>query len=268
MTNGDAFPLYSVAHLETPASRAATTFGALIDGIAAADERILFHHVALIPLRFENARDLPANDFARWVRTALQDPETAEQLAFAGAPSLTPLEEVRRALLDALRRTPEPHRRREAPEEAAFHFIRASTVTAPLGVSLETPDDIVARWPTIDRASLFYHLIEAPLLGPPSADLAAWLRARGAGGLARSAAELAAAGRPLAILQRDLGARWKRRLIPNRFVRRLEASETERREEARRAMARLAGRLRGTSSENHPRDEDSLLLDRDAEELE
>lgn len=251
MSAPDGFPLVSVSHLESPASRSATTIDSLIEGIAGADARVLFHHVARIPLRFENSRDLPANDFSRWVRTSLQDPETAEHLAFSGSPSLMPLEDLRRALLHTLERVPARRRRQEAPEEAAFHFLRATSVTAPLGVSLREPHDLTVHWGRIDRACLFYHLIEAPLLGPESATLGPWLRSMGAVGLAQSAEELAATGRPLSILQRELGSRWRRRLLPNRLVRRLDSPEEVRQAEAREAILRLAGRLRGAPVESH-----------------
>jgi len=244
------FQLKSVTHLESPAGAAATSLEGLHDAIAIAGHEVLFHHVTCLSIRFANARDLPANDFSRWARTALQDPEAAEQLAFAGAPSLAPLEEVRAALLAALERVPARRRRHEAPEEAALRFVRAHTVAAPLPVTLTEPRDLVAQWPQIDRASLFYHLIEAPVLGPEDARLVPWLRSHGGAALAQGAENLAAAGHPMGRLHKDLGTRWRRRLIPDRLVQRLESSEDRRRAEAREAMARLAGRLRGTPDRN------------------
>ena len=245
MTPTEGFHFHSVSHLESPTGASAVSLEALREGIAAAGHEVLFHHVTRLPIRFSHARDLPANDFARWARTALQDPAAAEQLAFAGAPSLAPLEEVRASLLAALEHVPARRRQHESPEEAAFRFVRSKSVTAPLPVVLVEPRDLSAQWPVLDRASVFYHLIEASVLGPGTAALIPWLRARGAASLAAHAEELAAAGHPLARLHRDLGARWRRKLIPERLVRRLETPEEERREEARTVIARLAGRLRG-----------------------
>lgn len=244
MTTADSFPLLSVSHLESPTGASAASLETLRDAIAAAGHDVLFHHVTRLPIRFAHARDLPANDFARWARTALQDPASAEQLAFAGAPSLAPMEEVRASLLAALDHVPGRRRLHESPDEAAFCFVRARSVTVPLSLELCEPQDISARWPLVDRASIFYHLIEASTLGPESAALIPWLDARGASTLARHARELAAAGLPLARLHRELGTRWRRRLIPERLVRRLDSSEELRRAEAHAAIARLAGRLR------------------------
>ena len=249
MTETAVFQLSSVAHLESPAGRAATSLDTLRNGIQAADVAVIFHHVTRVAIRHAGARDLPANDFARWVGTVLRDPETAEHLAFAGSRPLAPLEEVRGLMLGALGRVPARRRQQEAPEEAAFHFVRARSIPAPLGLEISEPTELVERWPDVDLAAMFYHLIETPLLGPERDRLVPWLRARGAERLAKVATELAESGRPLARLHRDLGARWRRVLIPNRLVRRLDASEETRREEARAAVTRLAERLRPTPKE-------------------
>ena len=253
MTETAGFPLSSVAHLESPVGRAATSLDSLRDGIEAADVAVIFHHVTRVAIRHPGARDLPATDFARWVGTVLRDQETAEHLAFAGSRPLAPLEEVRGLMLGALGRVPPRRRQQEAPDEAALHFVRAHSIPAPLGFEIAEPMELVERWPEVDLAAMFYHLIETPLLGPDGDRLVPWLRARGAERLARVATELAESGRPLARLHRDLGTRWRRLLIPNRLVRRLETSEETRREDARAAVARLAGRLRpGPRNEPEP----------------
>lgn len=245
MTPSAEFPLYSVSHLESPAGIVATNLQSLAEGIAAAPSLALFHHVARLPIRFPHVRDLPANDFSRWVRTTLQDPETAEQLAFAGAPSLQAIESLRESLLAALKKIPDRRREQEAPPEAAFQFVLARSVPASLGESLAEPRDISAVWTRLDQATIFYHLIEAPLLGPDSARLGDWLASHNSAGLARVAEELANAGYPMGRLHRELGTRWRRKLIVGQLVQALDAPEGTRRAVARDTIARLAGRLRG-----------------------
>ena len=261
MTTSGGFPLYSVAHLESPAGIVATSLDSLAEGIASAPVLSIFHHVASLPLRFPHGRELPANDFSRWARTTLQDPETAEQLAYAGAPSLLPLETVRDSLLDTLKKIPARRRQHEAPAEAAFRFVRARSVPAPLSEVLNEPRDLSVVWPRLDQATLFFHLIEAPLLGPESARLAEWLEARGGDGLARVAKEFANAGYPLARLHRELGTRWRRRLIPGRLVQALDTPEGNRRAVARDTMARLAGRLLGAPSPLPSEEKESIPRD-------
>src|SRR5262245_54702585 len=107
MPDPTPFGFFSVAHLEAPAGLDATALSELRDGIAAAPPRSLFHHVNRVAIRFPLARDLPRNDFARWVGTAMQEPEIAERLAFAGVDALQPLEELRAGLLRVLDSVPE-----------------------------------------------------------------------------------------------------------------------------------------------------------------
>ena len=248
----EPFHLISVAHLEAPAGLVATSIDALRDAIERAPDDAIFQHVTRLPIRHPHARDLPGNDFARWVRTALQAPEAAERLAFAGYDHSRPIAEVRAFLLEALERVPARDRRREAAEEATFHFISAYSVRVPLEVELSSPLDIIDLWPKLDPASVFYHMIEAPARGAVDASLVTWLDRQGAQGMARSAAEEVAEGRPLERLRRELGTRWRRSQIGRRIAEKAGASEAERRRDATATIARLAGRLRESATNPPP----------------
>jgi hypothetical protein len=63
--------------------------------------------------------------------------------------------------------------------------------------------------------------------------------------MADSAEQVVRSSRPLNILLKEVGSRWRRSMIGRRLIERAEAPELERQREARAAMARLAGRLRG-----------------------
>lgn len=243
------FRFYSAAPLESPAGRSATTLEALREGIAAVPAASLFHHVTRIPARFPHARDIPENDFARWVGDALQLPAVAERLAFAGSGVPGSIEELRAGLLSVLDSTPERDRKREAAEGASFHFIASRSVEFPLDLEAPDPEALVELWPRIDLGAAFYHLAEAPLLGPGERSVVGWLREREAPGLADIAEGLVRSGPPLARLHRDIGTRWRRSMIGKRLARRATTSEAERRRDARDAIARLAGRLRSGGQE-------------------
>ena len=245
-----AFRFYSAAPLESPTGLPATTLAALREGIAAAPAASLFHHVTRIPARFPHARDIPENDFARWVGDALQLPAVAERLAFAGSGGPASMEELRVGLLSVLDSASERDRTREAAEGAAFHFIASRSVEFPLDLEAADPEALVELWPRIDLGAAFYHLAEAPLLGPGDRSVVAWLREREAPGLADIAEGLVRAAPPLAKLHRDIGTRWRRSLIGKRLARRATASESERRRDAHEVIARLAGRLRSTGHED------------------
>lgn len=249
MTEPVPFHFSTVAHLELPAGWVATDLDGLSEGIAEVPADSLFNHVTRIGARHPRARDLPANDFARWVGTALQDPETAERLAFAGAQPIRPIEDLRAALVAILGSVPKRRRSESVPESAAFHFVRARSIVAGLALEAGEPERIVDLWEGVDLAAVFYHLVEARVIGPKADDLCLWLRARGAQSMAEGAEALSSAGLPLARLRREIAVRWRRALIPRRVVRRAEVPEEVRRSEERAAAARLAGRLRGTPRE-------------------
>lgn len=240
------FAFASVAHLEAPTGIVALSMEALRAGMEQAPDDSLFQHVTCVPVRYPHARDLPSNDFAQWVGTSLQAPETAERLAFAGAATARPIGELRADLISVLDSVPVRDRKREAHEAAAFHFLRVRSIAVPLGIEAADPVQAIDLWHRLDSAAVFYHLVEAPVFGDAEHSFPAWLRAHGEDGLASQAEQAVAAGRPIARLRRDLGARWRRTQIGRRLAERAGVPEEERLRQARAAMARLAGRLRGT----------------------
>ena len=238
------FQFSTVAHLEYPAGRTANDLPSLREGIARVPPESLFFHIARVAVRHPRARDLPPNDFANWTSAALQEPEIAERLAFAGSQPLTDLESLRASLLRILDESRSRKPAEMAAQAATFHFITARSVKAPLEIVAVEPEQVVHLWPQVDAAAAFYHLIEARILGPSEDDLPAWLRARGALKLAQCAENLTMGGMPLLRLHREIGARWRRSLIAARLIRRTEESDATRRQEARAVVARFAGRLR------------------------
>jgi len=238
------FEFSTVAHLEYPAGRTANDLVSLREGIARVPPESLFFHIARVAVRHPRAHDLPPNDFANWTAAALQEPEVAERLAFAGSQPLTELEALRSSLLRILDESGSRKHAEPAAQAATFHFITARSVKAPLDLVAAEPEQVVHLWPQIDTAAAFYHLVEARVLGPGQDDLAAWLKSRGATKLAEVAESVTMGGMPLLRLHREIGARWRRSLITARLVRRTEESDAARRQEARAVVARFAGRLR------------------------
>lgn len=244
----DSFRFFTSAPLESPAGQVATDLESLRAGIATVAPEAIFHHVTRICVRFPHVRDLPENDFARWVGDALQLPEVSERLAFVGSLPVATLEDLRAALLAVLNRVPDRDRRRSASDDAAFHFLEARSVYADLGIEAVDPAEVVEIWPQLDDGATFLHLVEGPVLGRTDFALIPWLRTRGARGLAESAAKVVAAGPPVARLHRDIGTRWRRSMIGRRLVARIESAEEVRVREARETMVRLAEKLKGAGA--------------------
>jgi len=247
------FQFSTVAHIEYPAGRVATGLAALREGIARVPPECLFFHITRVMVRHPRARDLPPNDFANWTAAALQNLEVSERLAFAGAEPLVELQDLRASLLQILDEALSRKRAEDAAEAAAFHFISARSVKAPLGLTVESPEQVIQLWPQVDPSAAFYHLVEARVLGPAEDDLVEWLRNRGATRLAECAEDLTRGGMPLLRLQKEIGARWRRSEITKRLLRRAERSDATRRQEARAVVARFAGRLRKPPRESSER---------------
>jgi hypothetical protein len=115
----EAFIFHTPSPLESPAGQVATDIQSLRDGIAACSDASLFQHVTRMPVRFPHARDVPENDFARWVGDVMQMPEVSERLAFVGSASTLDFGELRGSLLGVLDRVQPKERKREAPEGSA-----------------------------------------------------------------------------------------------------------------------------------------------------
>jgi hypothetical protein len=246
----EAFEFHTPAALELPAGQTAYDLEGLRAGISSVAPASLVQHVTRMPVRFPHARDIPENDFARWVGDALQLPEVSERLAFVGSSPATSLAGLRASLLSVLDRVPVKDRKRESADGASFHFIESRLVLAPLEIRPTKPSEVIEAWPWIDLSSAFYHLVEAPLMERKEHALIPWLRERGATGLADSAEQVVCSGRPLQFALKEIGARWRRSQIGRRLLQRAEAPELERQREARAAMARLAGRLKGGRDES------------------
>jgi hypothetical protein len=241
----ETFEFHTPAALEVPAGREAHDLEGLREGIASVARESLLQHVTRMPVRHPHARDVPENDFARWVGDALQLPEVSERLAFVGSAPASPLEDLRASLLAVLDRVPPKDRKRESADGASFHFIESRLVLAPLDIRTAQPSEVIEVWPWIDLHAAYYHLVEAPLLERSEHALIPWLRERGATGLADSAEQVVRSGRPLQFALKEIGNRWRKSQIGRRLLQRAEAPELERQREARAAMARLAGRLKG-----------------------
>ena len=245
-----AFEFLTPAALEVPAGCSAVDVEGLRAGIASVSAASLLEHVTRMPVRHPHARDIPENGFARWVGDSLQLPEVSERLAFAGSSPVSSLEELRASLLAVLDRVPQKDRKREVSDGAEFHFIESRLVLAPLDIRATEPAQVIEVWPWIDLHAAYYHLVEAPLLERTEHALIPWLRERGATGMADSAEQVVCSGRPLQYALRDVGNRWRRSQIGRRLLARAEAPELERQREARAAIARLAGRLKGGVRKN------------------
>lgn len=251
MDTADSFELTSVVHLVRPEGARARDLEALRLGIEGVHASSLFYHAIQCPLRRPDGRGLPPDDFSAWVNGVLQDRETAERLSFAVQGHGSSEAELRQALLDALTSVSEKDRReRAAPTESAFVFLAAETVRVPVGGSAHNADRLVEALTVADPSVWFYHLVEEPWYHPGTLPIVRWARGLGEQRLAHLLEEESRSGRGLEEMRRRVLRRWRQSRLHGRVAAAAAATESERREAGRAAVAGLVRRI--TKTEGQP----------------
>ncbi|MBI1795746.1 MAG: hypothetical protein HY076_02310 [Candidatus Eisenbacteria bacterium] len=241
------FELMSVIHLVRPAGDRAGDLEALRAGIARAEPATLFYHALQHPLRRPDSDEARDDDWSTWVRGVVQDGETAEHLAYAVQHRAGSADELREALLEALGAVPEKARAvRAAPAGAEFTFLTVESVPVPTGCVAHDAAELMTGLEDADLNAWFYHLFEQPWFagGPPA--LTQWLAARGAARLARAIEDEAKSGRGLLTLRRRVLRRWRQRRLGSRIAAAAGATEGDRRDTERAAVAGLVRRITRT----------------------
>ena len=220
------FELRAVAHLVRPWGAPIRDLEQLRAGIGDAPAEVLFHHAVQYQLRHAGAGELPPDDFSAWIGGVVQDAETAERLSFAVQSQRSSPDAIRSALLGVLDAIPGKRRAgREAPEDGAFLFRSASSVSFPTGLLVHDGDEL------LDALAGRAPLLEG-LHGTADPRLAAWL------------ARAAESGRPIEKARTHVMGQWRRSRIARRLAEATTAPEHVRRAAARQAVARLVRRRR------------------------
>ena len=246
MSDAQPFELRSVVHLVRPAGGRARDLEGLRAGIAEASAATLFYHTVQCPLRRPNSSETPPDDLSAWVHGVVQDRETAERISFAVQSRSGSADELREALLEVLDHISEKDRiARAAPPESEFVFLTAESVPVPTGMIARDVEELMANLALADHGAWFYHLIEEPwhLAGP--APIVVWSRECGHARVAGWLEEEFHAGHGLEEMRRRVLRRWQQSRLRTRVAAAAEATESERREAGRAAVAGLVRRITG-----------------------
>ena len=142
----------------------------------------IFLHTHRNYLAHDFQRTNHANDFARWVSTALREEALAEKLAAIDLLAFTSVEGLREALIntvdDYLRELDRPSA--ECRSEEAFHFCRSRNFVLPTGLVADSVSDFFEKMRSLSNASLYFHFFEARLrLERRTNDFSLWLTDQG-----------------------------------------------------------------------------------------
>jgi hypothetical protein len=244
MVHGPGFELTSVVHLVRPAGARARNLESLRLWIAEATAATLFYHTVQCPLRRPDSSEPPPDDLSTWVAGVVQDRETAERLAFAVQGRSGSAADLRDALLEVLKSIPDRDRfSRAVPPESEFVLLAAESVAIPTGVIARDGESMMTALADAEPGVWFYHLIEQPWYSPGPAPIVRWARERGEETLAKVLDEASRGGRGLAEMRRRALKRWSQGRLRARVAAATHASEDERREAGRAAVAGLVRRM-------------------------
>ena len=138
----------------------------------------IYHHFwgGLLRHRFDEPEY--NNDFAEWVRYALQDNILAERLSIIDPAACADLESLRQELLEVIeQRLDEIGTLPWAEPDMRFHFVRSQIIVFDTRDKIEKPEHLVEALPKLSVGSVFYHFIDARRRNPEMMDdFRSWLR--------------------------------------------------------------------------------------------
>ncbi len=138
----------------------------------------IYHHFwgGLLRHRFDEPQYY--NDFAEWVRYALQDGILAERLSIIDPAAFADLESLRQELLEVVeQRLDETEMINMAPLDMQFHFVSSQILVFDTGETIGAPEQLAEAVSKMSVGSLFYHFIDARRRSSEMMDdFRSWLR--------------------------------------------------------------------------------------------
>lgn len=165
MNNGPTiqpFRIHDCSLAAIATGRRAQNLRELRDHIRDVDADSLYYHFWGSRLRPKFDEPVYNNDFASWAHHALRDEIVAERLSVVDPRDHRTLEGLRQELLDILDyRLDEQEMVPWSKTDEQFSFIRSQIVVFDTGVSVRTPQELIAAIPGLSTSSVFYHFIDA-----------------------------------------------------------------------------------------------------------
>lgn len=150
----------------------------LLGHLEAAPDPVIYQHTYRFLRQHQYLVPEPPNDFAYWVGNILGDERLGEQLAAVDTIRFDSLEELKRVLVETVRRHVAGRANgAEVPEGKEFHFMQAIRFSVPTAHEARDLAEFARCLKRVSPSSLYLHLFEA-LLRPPTGvnDFAAWLQ--------------------------------------------------------------------------------------------
>ena len=236
----------SAVYLIRPTGRTAANLEELRAMIESASDDELFFHSQMPRLRRHREEDdFAIDDYSAWVRGVIQDPQTAERLAFAVQTSPHDPQQLKQSLLEVLGSLSTADRlRRTAPEGGALIGLVHETIRIPSGRVAHDAGSLVDALADAHHSSWFHHLIERSWAAPHEDTVAGWLDQCGAPKLGALVEDEASSGRTVEAMRTRVLNYWRRSRIARNLADRRAMPDDTRRETEQAVVAGLVKRLR------------------------
>jgi len=174
---GHPFRFFTRLCLTRMTGLVARNLGEILDHLETAPDSVIYQHTHRFLRQHQYLVPEPPNDFAYWVGNILGDETLGERLAAIDTLRFNSLEELKKALVGAIKEHLVTHPRgREVPEGKEFHFMQAVRFSIPTRHEAHDLAEFADCLKSVSLSSLYLHLFEA-LLGPRPGvnDFATWL---------------------------------------------------------------------------------------------
>lgn len=173
----EAFKFYTRLNLTELLGIKAGNLVELLEGIETVPGSAIYYHTHRYLQQHHFLSPEPPNDFAYWVANILQEEKLGEQLASVDVVQFNKIQDLRDAFIAVIGKYLQENKsKREAPDGAEFHFMKAISFVIPTRYAANNLEEFVEALKRISIHSIYFHIFESRLrLGRDSNDFSNWL---------------------------------------------------------------------------------------------
>ena len=172
------FQFYTRLYLRELTGRKAQNLQELLSHIKTVPDSVIFYHTHHFLQEHQYLSPEPPNDFAYWVKAALNEGVLSEKLASINTCEFSTIH----ALRDKISKTLENFLKsakgplREASEGQSFYFIKSVSFVLPTPYGVDSLEEFATVFKKITIDSLYFHMFEAKLrLEKGTNDFSVWI---------------------------------------------------------------------------------------------
>ncbi len=172
------FRFYTRLHLRELTGWKAKNLKEFVDYLKIAPDSIIYHHTHHYLQEHQYLSPEPPNDFAYWVRVALNENELAEKLASINIIEFLNLHDLRDKIISTVEKFIENSKGkiREANKGQEFHFLKSISFILPTPYAANSLEEFATILKKVTIHSLYFHMFEARLRqGRITNDFSLWM---------------------------------------------------------------------------------------------